>query len=96
MRPVPGPSAQVSVTATPGALRVEVRQGSVTTSHEVTVPAGLPEELGFGPGGEEDLVRAAFGFLLEREPATSILRRFDLTVIGDYFPEFPDAVRRQA
>ena len=32
------------------------------------------------------LVRAAFDFLLTREPRESILRRFDLPVIGRYFP----------
>jgi hypothetical protein len=29
-----------------------------------------------------------FQFLLEREPKESILRRFDVTVISRYFPEF--------
>lgn len=28
-------------------------------------------------------------FLLDREPATSILPRFSLDVIGRYFPEYP-------
>src|SRR5439155_312918 len=36
----------------------------------------------------EDLVRRSFVFLLEREPATSILRTFDLSVISRYFPEY--------
>lgn len=33
-------------------------------------------------------MKAAFRFLLDREPASSILGRFDVTVIGRYFPEF--------
>jgi hypothetical protein len=36
----------------------------------------------------ERLVEAAFRFLLEREPKESILARFDVSVIGRYFPEF--------
>ena len=37
----------------------------------------------------KDLKREAqFQFLLEREPNTSILREFDLSVINRYFPEF--------
>ena len=36
----------------------------------------------------EATVEAAFRFLLDREPKESILRRFDLTVIARYFPEF--------
>jgi hypothetical protein len=39
-------------------------------------------------------VRACFDFLLEREPKESILRSFDVTVIGRYFPEFETTIRR--
>ncbi len=47
--------------------------------------------------GEEPagLVRRSFEFLLEREPKESILRRFDLRDIGRYFPEYPEAIKRQ-
>jgi hypothetical protein len=34
------------------------------------------------------LVEASFDFLLEREPQESILREFDLIVIGRYFPDY--------
>ena len=33
-------------------------------------------------------VERCFAFLLEREPKESILRRFDVSVIARYFPEF--------
>jgi hypothetical protein len=36
----------------------------------------------------EELVLASFRFLLERERKESILREFDLDVIGRYFPEY--------
>jgi hypothetical protein len=36
----------------------------------------------------ERCIEAAFRFLLDREPKESILRRFDVTVICRYFPEF--------
>jgi hypothetical protein len=42
----------------------------------------------------EDLVRRSFEFLLEREPASSILRQFDLSVIQGYFPEYERLFRR--
>ena len=32
----------------------------------------------------------AFRFLLEREPNTSILKEFDLSIINRYFPEFEE------
>ncbi len=35
----------------------------------------------------EKVVRAAFEFLLSKEPASSILTRFDCAVIRRYFPE---------
>jgi hypothetical protein len=46
------------------------------------------------PGAVEPtpLVRASFEFLLAREPRGSILRRFELPVIEQYFPEYPQAI----
>jgi hypothetical protein len=34
-------------------------------------------------------------FLLERESPESILSRFELSVIGHYFPEYPGTIRRR-
>ncbi len=78
-----------------GTFHVEVHDGAITTSHTVTVPPGLPETLGWATGRETVLVRQSFEFLLEREPATSILRRFSLDVIGDYFPEYAQEMARR-
>lgn len=76
--------------------RVEVRDGAVGTVHDVEVPADVAERLGWDPARRDELVQASFEFLLEREPATSILRRFDLEVVGRYFPEFPAEISRRA
>jgi hypothetical protein len=40
----------------------------------------------------ERLVDETFAFLLEREPASSILRAFDLTVVSRYFPEYDEEI----
>jgi hypothetical protein len=64
-------------------------QTSAGTSHEVSVPAGFPDSLGCGHVAPEELVKASFEFLLEREPATSIMRKFSLDVISQYFPGYP-------
>jgi hypothetical protein len=40
-------------------------------------------------------VRASFEFLLAHEPRESILRSFELPVIGRYFPEWQDEIRRR-
>jgi hypothetical protein len=76
-------------------FRVEVRSARGTTTHLVDVPPGLPEDLGWGETDPADLVRESFSFLLEREPPTSILRRFSLEVISQYFPEYPAQIRRR-
>jgi hypothetical protein len=39
------------------------------------------------------VVAESFRFLLEREPAGSILREFSLDQIAHYFPEFYDELR---
>ncbi|MGI8929512.1 MAG: hypothetical protein ACR2H0_08650 [Candidatus Limnocylindrales bacterium] len=63
-----------------------------TTEHGVSVSA---TELGrFAPNATEPtaLVEQSFGFLLEREPRESILRRFALSDIERYFPEYPKVI----
>jgi len=48
----------------------------------------IGERLTAGTHTPERCIEAAFQFLLDREPKESILRRFDVTVISHYFPEF--------
>jgi hypothetical protein len=64
------------------------------TSHEVRVEAPDVQRLHPGADDPTDLVRRSFVFLLAREPRTSILRSFDLPVIGRYFPEYEREIRR--
>jgi hypothetical protein len=66
---------------------VTVDEHGLQTRHTVRVSSKDLERWGRGRP-VEDLVRRSFEFLLEREPATSILREFDLAVIQRYFPEF--------
>jgi hypothetical protein len=88
-------NADIEVTPADGCYRVDVHQGSKTTTHVVAVPTDLVVDVGWERAGDEALVRASFAFLLEREPAGSILRRFSLDVIGDYFPEYRAEIRRR-
>ena len=78
-----------------GAFRVEVHGRKQTTTHTVRVNPDMVAALGW-TGPQADLVRESFSFLLEREPQTSILRSFDLDVIGRYFPEYPAEISRLA
>ncbi len=68
-------------------------QDRTPTTHTVTVTAEYAARLLGDAGTVEQLVARSFEFLLEREPNTSILRRFDLPVIGRYFPEYEQVIR---
>jgi hypothetical protein len=89
-----GPAVTVTALGR-SSYQVDVGSAGARTSHTVAVPEGLASELGWGQAAEADLVRESFAFLLEREPATSILRTFSLEVIGRYFPDFPAEIRRR-
>ena len=66
---------------------VTVRDGS-ETRHRVRVSRADLARLAPGASDPVDLVEASFAFLLEREPKESILREFDMALIGRYFPEY--------
>jgi hypothetical protein len=70
---------------------VRVDHGGEQTEHRVSVSEG--ELARYGGGDPATLVRRSFEFLLEREPATSILRRFALGDIERYFPEYERVIR---
>ncbi|MEX0630450.1 MAG: hypothetical protein WEE67_08855 [Chloroflexota bacterium] len=73
---------------------VTVGDDSEATRHEVNVRADDVQRLGSGATVDE-LVRASFVFLLEREPRESILQSFDLPVIDRYFPEYEREIQRR-
>jgi hypothetical protein len=73
-----------------GRYRVNVEEVPTRTSHLVTADTDVLEKLGVGHVDPERVVRESFVFLLEREPASSILREFSLDVITRYFPEYPE------
>lgn len=69
---------------------VAVEAGGRRSEYVVTVSRADMER--WGEGGEqrevEELVERSFDFLLEREPPSAILKRFELSVIPRYFPEY--------
>jgi hypothetical protein len=74
-------------------VTVEV-EGGRTTRHQVMVTPADLARLDAGARDPHLLVDRSFRFLLEREPNTSILRTFDLMVIGRYFPEYERTISR--
>ncbi|HEY6904618.1 MAG TPA: hypothetical protein VI216_09940 [Candidatus Acidoferrales bacterium] len=82
-------------TLTDGTFRVRLSDGKRETSHVVTLKSVDYERISSGKVEPAELVRMAFEFLLENEPKESILGRFDLPVIGRYFPNFEPQMKRR-
>jgi len=84
----------VTLQGDPGGERwqclVAIESAGQHTGYTVTVTSGDLERWGRGnqPRDIMDLVVRSFEFLLEREPASSILKSFELSVIPKYFPEY--------
>lgn len=88
--------AEISVTSvSPREFEVRVDEGDRETSHHVTVPENLIEELQLPGDDLEGVVRESFVFLLEREPASAILPEFSLDVISGYFPEYKEELPKR-
>lgn len=83
--------AEITVSRTddgdPITFDVRVADERSSTEHRVTASNADLERLSVGRT-PEDFVRACFEFLLEREPKEQVLRSFDVSMIGRYFPEF--------
>jgi hypothetical protein len=79
----------------PGHFAVDVCEGAATTHHTVTVSEHLLDDLALPRAEPHRVVEESFAFLLEREPAQSILREFELTEISRYFPDYIPELRRR-
>ena len=72
-------------------FEVTVRD-STTTTHIVSMAQDYYQKLTAGKVSHETLIERSFELLLERESDTMILSRFDLRVIGEYFPEYEKSI----
>ena len=75
-------------------FQVEVKEGTSKTVHAVKADPTDIEKYG-GRVSAEHLIKKSFAFLLEREPKESILSTFELSVIEQYFPEYPKEIRQR-
>ena len=74
---------------------VRVIEAGSESTHRVTLDPKDYTRLTGGAAKPEELIRKSFEFLLEREPKESILSRFDLFVIGRYFPEYEREIKKR-
>ena len=65
-----------------------------SSTHNVIVEADFAQNLTYGLIDNIALLKKSFEFLLQREPNTSILRSFNLSVISRYFPEYEKEMRQ--
>jgi hypothetical protein len=79
----------------PGHFQVTVIDDSGQSSHSVSLSPGYYEKLTGKKVPEELLIERSFQFLLERESKESILREFDLPLIGRYFPNYEKDIRKR-
>ena len=73
---------------------VSTEDGRINTRHRVGITAADLARLDPGANDPHVLVDRSFRFLLQREPATSILVAFDLMDIARYFPEYEATIAR--
>ena len=86
--PVLSPLTSETNEGDPFEFKVTVREGDSATRHRVTMAQSTYLKLTNGKVNPDRCIQAAFEFLLKHEPKESILSRFDVTVISNYFPNF--------
>jgi hypothetical protein len=72
---------------------VAIVEKDTRTEHEVTLDEEYYQILTDGEMTKEELIKRSFEFLLEREPKESILSRFNLRIIKNYFPEYEEKIK---
>lgn len=72
---------------------VTVSEGNSQTEHAVTLDDSYYQRLTQGSITKETLIKKSFEFLLKRESKESILRKFNLKVISNYFPEYENKIK---
>ena len=68
-------------------------ESSINSNHIVTLNDDIHNEMTKGFKSKEELILFSFKFLLERENNTSILKKFNLETIQNYFPEFKNEIQ---
>jgi len=86
-------SVEIAAQDDGGVAHVRIEDGGHTTEHEITVRRDYVDKIAGSKAAVEDLVRASLEFLLDREPPSAILRRFDLAVINRYFPDYEPTMK---
>ena len=74
-------------------FEVQVTNNDSETNHEVLLKKDTWQRLKGERSNPKELIVDSFKFLLEREPKEAILGKFDLELIGKYFPEYEKEIK---
>ena len=74
-------------------FKVLVTKGS-TTEHIVLLNDRFYQDVRNNKLTRTELITKSFKFLLKRESNQSILKKFNLEVISQYFPEYIDEIKK--
>lgn len=62
--------------------------------YKVTLDNNYHGQLTDGKISKEDLIKKSFEYLLKQESPEYILKEFDIKVIANFFPNFPDEIKQ--
>ena len=74
-------------------FKVSVTKGS-STEHIVLLSDSFHKEVTNNKLTKTELITHSFEFLLKRESNQSILKKFNLEVISQYFPEYIEEIKK--
>ncbi len=74
--------------------QVKVYEGGEDSKYGVSVQKSDFQRLRKDGETPDQFIARVFEFLLEREPMQTILSRFDVSVIPEYFPEFEEEITK--
>ena len=74
-------------------FQVTIDERGSQTKHTVILTEQYYQKLTEGKITKEDLIKKSFQFLLNRESKESILSKFNVNVIGNYFPEYEEKIK---
>jgi hypothetical protein len=74
-------------------FKVSVTKGS-STEHIVLLSDRFHQDVTNNKLTKTELITHSFEFLLKRESNQSILKKFNLEVISQYFPEYIDEIKK--
>ena len=72
---------------------VTIEERNNSSDDAVTLNDDYYQNLTDGKITREELIRRSFEFLLERESKESILSKFNVRVIKNYFPEYEEKIK---